>query len=189
MRVIEQPVAFIPKMLCCFAGHWWFYIYRACAETSAGTFLTPKKCKRFSPLFSRISIPWLGLVADVGLSMTQSVNSATVPLTSLRNCSYYVNTNVILNTHSVEYVAVCLRHNHNYVHDVRQTLSLPSLANLITVKNVNCVTSVTSYILGKQHCWINLTLLQVIFDLSVSNGCTFRCIAYSYKNTCSASFI
>ena len=33
-------------MLCCWAGHWWFYIYCACAETSTGRFLTTGKCKR-----------------------------------------------------------------------------------------------------------------------------------------------
>ena len=34
-------------MPCRFAAHWWFYIYRACAETSIGTFITPEKCKRY----------------------------------------------------------------------------------------------------------------------------------------------
>ena len=43
----EQPVVFIPYMLCHFAAHWWFYIYRACAETSFGKFITPEKCKRY----------------------------------------------------------------------------------------------------------------------------------------------
>ena len=41
---IEKRVAFIPKMLCCFAGHWWFYIYCSCAETSTGTFVRTGKC-------------------------------------------------------------------------------------------------------------------------------------------------
>jgi len=37
-------------MLCCFAGHWWFYMYCACAETSIGidrksfNVTTPQKC-------------------------------------------------------------------------------------------------------------------------------------------------
>ena len=44
----EQPVVFILCMLCHFTAHWWFYIYRACAKTSIGTFITPEKCKRFS---------------------------------------------------------------------------------------------------------------------------------------------
>jgi len=48
-------VSFIPKKLCCFAGHWWFYIYCACAEMSIGTFLTTGKCMRHSE-----TIGWSG---------------------------------------------------------------------------------------------------------------------------------
>ena len=44
----EQAVVFIPQMLCHIAGHWWFYIYCACAETSFGTFIPPEKCKRYN---------------------------------------------------------------------------------------------------------------------------------------------
>ena len=43
MRVNEQPVAFIQNMLCRFAAHRGFYIYRACAETPIGKFITIRK--------------------------------------------------------------------------------------------------------------------------------------------------
>ena len=49
----EQPVIFIPYMLCLFAAYWWFYIYRACAETSTGTFLTPGKMSALQ----RVAVP------------------------------------------------------------------------------------------------------------------------------------
>ena len=49
----EQPIVFIPYMLCHFAAYWWFYQYRACAETSIGTFITPEKCKRYNVSFPR----------------------------------------------------------------------------------------------------------------------------------------
>ena len=37
-------------MLSHFAAHWWFYIFRACAEMWIGTYITPEKCKRYSVL-------------------------------------------------------------------------------------------------------------------------------------------
>ena len=48
IQLNEQPVVFMSYMCCSFAGYWWFYIYRACAETSIGTFITPGKCKRYN---------------------------------------------------------------------------------------------------------------------------------------------
>ena len=39
----NHHVAFIQKMLCRSAAHWWFYIYRACAETWIGKFITTGK--------------------------------------------------------------------------------------------------------------------------------------------------
>ena len=48
IQLNEQPVVSMPYMCCSFAGYWWFYIYRACAETSIGTFITPGKCKRYN---------------------------------------------------------------------------------------------------------------------------------------------
>ena len=103
----KQPVVFLPKMLCLFAAHWWFYVYRACAETSIGTFITPEKCKRYSlseslsvrPSVLCLSLP-LSLTLTLSLSERQRKSSATYVISDTGQFWSNVSPNQI--THDLE---------------------------------------------------------------------------------------